>query len=108
MKETLEEVAERLYPVNNTGSMFMANRDELNNSLKQEGFIEGAKRQQEQDKNKYSDQDILDINNWYLETFLDDALGLNGNDAEQKVKHLSGKGLTKEVLDYWFEQIKKK
>jgi uncharacterized protein YccT (UPF0319 family) len=43
-----------------------------------------------------------------LETFLDDALGLNGNDAEQKVKHLSGKGLTKEVLDYWFEKFKKK
>jgi hypothetical protein len=52
MKKTLEEVAERLYPVNNTGSMFMANRDELNNSLKQEGFIEGAKWQQE---NSYSE-----------------------------------------------------
>ena len=46
-QETIEEAAERLYPVNNTGSMFMANRDELNNSLKQEGFIEGAKWKQE-------------------------------------------------------------
>ena len=46
-QETLEEVAERLYPVKNTGSMFMASRDELNNSLRQEGFIKGATWQQE-------------------------------------------------------------
>jgi|LakMenE01Jun11ns_1017448.scaffolds.fasta_scaffold9117402_2 hypothetical protein len=58
MKETLEEVAERLYPVNNTGSMFMANRDELNNSLKQEGFIEGAKWQQER---SYSEEEVYDL-----------------------------------------------
>jgi len=54
-KETLEEVAERLYPANNTGSMFMANKDELNNSLKQEGFIYGAKWQQER---SYSEEDL--------------------------------------------------
>jgi|694.fasta_scaffold00102_133 hypothetical protein len=100
-KETLEDFTKEVLQ-----DEFFTNMAEYG---KAERLIEiGAKWQQEQDKNKYSEQDILDINNWYLETFLDDALGLNGNDAEQKVKHLSGKGLTKEVLDYWFEQIKKK
>jgi hypothetical protein len=47
MKETLEEAAEKLYPINNTGSMFMPSRDELNNSYKQEAFIEGVKWQEQ-------------------------------------------------------------
>jgi len=38
-----EEASERLYPIKNTGSMFMPNLDEVNNIYKQEGFIEGAK-----------------------------------------------------------------
>jgi predicted KAP-like P-loop ATPase len=46
-KETPEEASERLYPIKNTGSMFMPSRDEVNNSYKQEGFIEGVKWQQE-------------------------------------------------------------
>lgn len=52
--DTLEE-AERLYPINNTGSMFMPNSNELNNSYKQEGFIEGAKWQQER---MYNEEDM--------------------------------------------------
>jgi hypothetical protein len=58
MQETLEEAAERLYPINNTGSMFMPNRDELNNSYKQEAFIEGAKWQQER---MHSEEEVYDI-----------------------------------------------
>lgn len=38
-----EEASERLYPIKNTGSMFMPNLDEVNNIYKQEGFMEGAK-----------------------------------------------------------------
>lgn len=41
-QEELKSEAEKLYPVNNTGAMFMPNRDEVNNSYKQEGFIAGA------------------------------------------------------------------
>lgn len=41
MKE-LEQEAENLYPINSTGSMFMANREQINNLYKQEGFIAGA------------------------------------------------------------------
>jgi len=60
-QETLEEVAKRIYPINNTGTMFMAARNEVNNSLKQEGFIEGAKWQQEQDKKMYSKMQVYQI-----------------------------------------------
>ena len=75
MKESLEESAEKLYPINNTGSMFMPSRDELNNSYKQEAFIEGAKWQQEKQddfiisflefiEGTYSYSNIFD--HWYL------------------------------------------
>jgi hypothetical protein len=43
-QETLEEAAERMYPINSTdGVMEMLNKHQLNNSYKQEGFIAGAK-----------------------------------------------------------------
>jgi hypothetical protein len=43
-QETLEEAAENLFPINSTnGNMEMLNRYQLNNSLKQEGFIVGVK-----------------------------------------------------------------
>jgi hypothetical protein len=42
MNKELELEAEKLYPVKKTGSMFMANREEINNYYKQEGFIAGA------------------------------------------------------------------
>jgi hypothetical protein len=44
VQETLEEAAERMYPINSTGGvMEMLNKHQLNNSYKQEGFIAGAK-----------------------------------------------------------------
>ena len=101
-QETLEEAAQKRFPIDHNLSIL--ERIGLNSAANM-GFIEGAKWQQER---SYSEEEVLNINNWYLETFLDDALGLNGKDAEQKIKHLSGKGLTKEVLNYWFEQFKKK
>jgi hypothetical protein len=55
-QETPEEAAARLYPINNTGSMFMPSRDEVNNSYKQEGFIEGYKLAQERMSNKGGEQ----------------------------------------------------
>jgi hypothetical protein len=84
MKETLIEAAEKLYPINNTGTMFMPSRDELNNSYKQEAFIEGAKWQQEQ---MYSEEEVLKL----LITFSDERTFLK-----------------REVAKQWFEQFKKK
>lgn len=42
MDKELELEAEKLYPVNHIGSMFMANREQINNFYKQKGFIAGA------------------------------------------------------------------
>ena len=42
MDKELELEVEKLYPVNHTGSMFMANREQINNFYKQKGFIAGA------------------------------------------------------------------
>jgi hypothetical protein len=38
--------------------MFMPNRDELNNSYKQEAFIDGAKWQQER---MYSEEEVIEL-----------------------------------------------
>ena len=46
-QETLEEAAERLYPISKGGSMWMPSKDDCNKANKQEGFIEGAKWQAE-------------------------------------------------------------
>jgi hypothetical protein len=84
-KETLEEAAERFYPVNSTGgSMEMLSRHQLNNCLKQEGFIEGAKWQQER---SYREEEVLEIIRQY-------ALE----------EHL----ITSSKPDIWFKQFKKK
>jgi ssDNA-binding Zn-finger/Zn-ribbon topoisomerase 1 len=98
-EETIEEAAERI-----------TYHEELSweNTLSKRCFIDGAKWQAEQDKNKYSEEEVIELTNWYLESFLDDSIGLNGKEAEKRVNHLRGKGLTKEVIDYWFEQFKKK
>jgi hypothetical protein len=42
-QETLEEAAERFYPLSKGGSMWMPSADDCNKANKQEGFIEGAK-----------------------------------------------------------------
>ena len=52
--ETLE-AANRLYPIEYTGRMFMPSRDELNNSYKQEAFIEGAKWMEDR---MYSEKEV--------------------------------------------------
>ena len=57
---------------------------------------------------RLSEEEVIELTNWYLDDFLNDALGLNGKEAQKRVEHLRGKGLTKEVIKYWFEQCKKK
>jgi hypothetical protein len=54
-QETLEEAAERLYPISKGGSMWMPSKDDCNKANKQEGFIEGAKWQEER---MYSEEDM--------------------------------------------------
>jgi len=60
--------------------------------IAKKSFIQGAKSQQEQDKNKYSDEDMIKFHKWaYLK-----------NRVEESDK------TTKELLSEWFEQFKKK
>jgi hypothetical protein len=53
MKETLEEVAERLYPTD-----YGIKSKDIINIIKQDTFINGAKWQQEQ---MYSKEEVIDI-----------------------------------------------
>jgi hypothetical protein len=57
-QQTLEEAAQKLYPIEYTGRMFMPSRDELNNSYKQEAFIEGANWME---KRMYSEKEVLQL-----------------------------------------------
>ena len=89
-QETLKEAAQRLYPVNNnTGSMYMPSRHEINNSYKQEGFIKGYELAQER---SYSEEEVLEIiKDWDIYLWNDNSF--NGNDI---------------TLEQWFEKFKKK
>jgi 3-methyladenine DNA glycosylase AlkC len=64
-KETLEEAAQKRFPVNYNLSII--ERAGLNSAANM-GFIEGAKYQQEQDKNKYSEEDVENILIEYVKT----------------------------------------
>jgi hypothetical protein len=57
-QETLEEVAERFY-----GEEEIVNDYDISGYL-QSAFLTGAKWQQEQDKNKYSEEEVRNIANW--------------------------------------------
>lgn len=93
-QETLEEAAERFYPINsNSSAMEMLDRHQLNNSYKQEGFIAGANWQSER---MYSEEDI-------------DILSELIKDNQRKWERFDNK-LIKEKpksFDEIFEQLKK-
>ena len=84
-KETLEEVALKLYPrlINDP-----YNPLEDDNKEERDIWINGAKYQQEQDKNKFSDEEVLII----LDKFLTSMI----------------KGEKTGLIEDWFEKFKKK
>jgi hypothetical protein len=77
-QETIEEAAERFYPISKGGSMWMPSAHDCNQANKQEGFIAGAKWQAER---------MCEIMNAYA----DDVMGGCNLRAKE-----------------WFEQFKKK
>jgi hypothetical protein len=100
VNKTIEEAAERLYPINNTGDMFMPNREQINNSYRQEGFIEGAKCQAER---MYSEEDLREA---YFSAIKSTGDGWNGEYADGNdpdIKEIFTRG-----FDKWFENYKKK
>ena len=90
-QETLEEAAQKRFPIDHNLSIL--ERIGLNSAANM-GFIEGAKWQQEQDKNKYSEEDLISLLefNYKKET---NQLGTLRKDYSQK------------IVKEWFEQFKK-
>ena len=88
-QETLEEAAERIYPISKGGSMWMPSADDCNKANKQEGFIAGAKWQAER---MYSEEETYRIlHKLMMEIHIDGLLIADDTD-----------------LKMWFEQFKKK
>lgn len=81
-KETLEEAAKK-YATNHGMMAYMSTE-------KKESFKKGAKWQQEQDKNKYSEEEVIELLKTFDEKF-------NSGIVERN------KG-----INNWFEQFKKK
>ena len=79
MKETLEEAAKAKFPFQPLTKVSITRK-------KREAFIDGAKWQQEQDNNKYSDEEVLNL----LQDFANEDFSSVINIKE------------------WFEQFKKK
>ena len=90
-QETLEEAAERLYPISKGGSMWMPSKDDCNKANKQEGFIEGAKSQQER---SYSEEEVMSI-------LINSLHSVELKDNKNYSKIYNG-------MKEWFEQNKKK
>ena len=88
MKETLEEVAENY-------SKITLNKGGLISDKQVNGFIAGAKWQQEQDKNKYSEEEVLEI------------LLKHQSDYRSTVRNTSPLNWSFDIKK-WFEQFKKK
>lgn len=137
-KLELMEAAERFYPISKGGSMWMPSAEDLNKANKQEGFIEGAKWQQEQDSNwfneyqKVEDYIIDKIGDKFLEatpekykTASEATIALLENNWQQERMYSEEEvitllqqyrydlslGNTPNIGDttrFWFEQYKKK
>jgi len=90
-QETLEEVAERLYPYEVGYGVFDRNCEI---DIERERFVEGVKYQQEQDKKLYSEEEVLEHLN-YLNTMPSSKLDLYIDEDEM-------------ITSKWFEQFKKK
>ena len=88
--QILEQAAERIYPISGPNSMW--------NSLQQDGFIAGAKWQQER---MYSEEDMIEFGEWMK------ILPLTVSGFVIKDKNIVIKK-TKELLKYWFENFNKK
>ena len=93
IQETLEEVAKShaIYELENN---YKPTKESFKLACKR-NFIRGAKWQQEQDKNKYSEEDLISLLefNYKKET---NQLGTLRKDYSQK------------IVKEWFEQFKKK
>ena len=113
-QETLEEAAERIYPVvikpildvYDDGVSNQIGEEDINEDSR-ESFIAGAKSdaardywfekfQQEQDKNKYSEEEVLNFGKLVLDTFHSEGRTHSCNPRLARIKYQK-----------WFEQFSK-
>lgn len=90
-QETLEEAAK------NITKKYINEREKQTAYLE---FIEGAKWQQEQDKNKFSEEDMINFSEWVTIMYPNQRKLLTTSDKK-------GFYTTKELLAKWVEQFKK-
>jgi hypothetical protein len=95
-QETLEEVAKRLYEYQSQNPPYTI----ITPKAKIEGFIEGAKWQQER---SYSEEEIIQLLNFVSKEY-NISNGIGWFHTHESIEDIS----SKEVLDKWFEQFKKK
>lgn len=94
MKTYLEEAAER-YSINNTTEPVSFDENAYCD------FIEGAKWQKEQDKNKYSEEDMTQLLNFVTKEY-NISNGIGWFHDNESIEDIS----SKEVLKEWFEKNK--
>ena len=94
-KETLEEIAERLYPTD-----YGIKSKDIINIIKQDTFIKGAKWSQER---SYSEGDLREA---YFSAIKSTGEGWNGEYANGNNPNIEEKFT--EGFEEWFEQFKKK
>jgi hypothetical protein len=95
-KETLEEVAERILFENtkNVEIRYRGGRDSVIKSM-----LDIAKWQQEQDKNKYSEEEVYNIVEQAMKDYGKNQLGFFDGGVSDPIYY---------NLKKWFEQFKKK
>jgi hypothetical protein len=84
-KETIEEVANKIYPNDEYDNETYCDLGELY----REKWLEGAKWQQEQDKNKYSEEEVIEL-------------------LHSRMRYTLGEDYKEMTTIDWFEQYKKK
>ena len=93
-QETIEEAIKREYEARKFNSDF---------PFDPQSFKLGAKWQEEQDKNKYSEEDMIEFGEWMKIL----PLTISGFVVKTKTKSIVIKK-TKQLLEIWFNQFKKK
>ena len=100
-QETLEEASLREYPLN-----YHTGEHNPNNVGRREIFSKGAKWQEEQDKNKYSEEDMIFFAE-FVATYSDKNKNVHGQMLHAKSKY-DGAERTIDLFKIWFEQNKNK
>ena len=88
-EETLEKAAKKIYLSYENNDLLYGHSEELQLAYKA-GIVDGAKWQQEQDKNKYSEEEVYQL-----------LYDLSAQVLNNKIS-------TPKLLEKWFEQFKKK